>query len=175
MEDTEDTGVAAKAGTVGAPGSPCPMPVTFDLAVDWKPDPVENDPDDEFATLFGQGPVSLVCEIDAKPAGNIAFLRVWVGADAGADTRKALEAFVADGAKDRKDEAYRETKAGKFAATEVTYLNTNEFLDEPKKERAFAVSTPKGVVIVDLGGFDSEEHEQMLPVYELARKSLRTS
>lgn len=173
--DAEDRGQAAKAGTVGGPGSPCPMPVAFDLAADWKPDPVENDQDDEFATLFDQGPVSLVCEIDAKPAGNIGFLRVWVGADAGDDARRALEAFVVDGAKDREDEAYKETKAGKFTATEVTYLNTSEFLDEPKKERAFAVSTPKGVVIVDLGGFDSEEHEQMLPAYELARKSLRSS
>ena len=173
--DAEDKGEAAKAGTVGDPGSSCPMPVTFDLAADWKPDPVENDTDDEFSALFDQGPVSLVCEIDAKPAGHIGFLRVWIGADAGDDTRRALEAFVADGAKDRKDEAYRETKAGKFAATEVTYLNTNEFLDEPKKERAFAVSTPEGVVVVDLGGFDSEEHEQMLPAYELARKTLRSS
>lgn len=164
-----------KDGSVGAPGSPCPMPVTFDLAADWKPEAVEHAADDEFAGLLEQGPVSLVCEIDAKPAGNIGFIRVWVGADASADTREVLEAFVADAAADRRKEAYSETKAGKFDATEVSYVNTGEFLDEPKKERAFAVATPKGVVVVELGGLDFEEHEQMLPAYELARKTLRSS
>ncbi|MGX6742763.1 lipoprotein [Streptomyces xantholiticus] len=164
-----------KGGSVGAPGSPCPMPVTFDLVADWKPEAVEPAADDEFAGLLEQGPVSLVCEIDAKPAGNIGFIRVWVGADAGDDTRKVLEAFVADAAADRRKEAYTETKAGTFDATEVSYVNTGEFLDEPRKERAFAVATPKGVVVVDLGGSDSEEHEQMLPAYELARKTLRSS
>lgn len=165
----------AKGRSVGAAGSPCSMPITFDLAADWKPEAVESAPDDEFAALLEQGPVTLVCEIDAKPAGNIGFMRVWVGADAGDDTREALEAFVADGARNREQEAYTQIEAGKFAATEVTYVNTDEILDEPKKERAFAVATPRGVVIVDLGGLDSEEHEQMLPAYELARKTLRSS
>ncbi|MGN9792002.1 lipoprotein [Streptomyces sp. OZ13] len=165
----------AEAGSVGAPGSACPMPVTFSLAADWKPERLESDKDSEFAAVLDQGPVTLVCEIDAKPAGHIGFIRVWVGAEAGDDTRKALQAFVADGAKERTDEVYKETKAGKLAATEVTYINKNEFFDDPKKERAFAVATPRGLVVVDLGGFDSQEHEQMLPAYELAKRTLRIS
>lgn len=165
----------AAAGSVGAPGSACPMPVTFSLAADWKPERVESDKDGEFAAILEQGPVTLVCEIDAKPAGHVGFIRVWAGADAGDDTRKALQAFVAEGAKERTDEVYKETKAGEFAATEVTYINKNEFFDDPKKERAFAVATPKGLVVVDLGGLDSQEHEQMLPAYELAKRTLRVS
>ncbi|MCX4818413.1 lipoprotein [Streptomyces sp. NBC_01142] len=161
---------AKKAGTVGGSGSPCVLPVTFDLAADWKPEAMKNN--DTFGALTA-GPVTLVCEIDAKPAGNIGFLRVWTGTSGGDDTRKALEAFVADESKDRDKVEYTETEAGDFSATEVSYLNTNEFLDEPKKERALAVTTPRGVVVLHLGGFDTEEHEEMLPAYELAKKSLR--
>ncbi|MFF3400298.1 lipoprotein [Streptomyces sp. NPDC002659] len=160
---------AAKGGTVGGAGSPCVLPVSFDLAADWKPKAVKEDK--QFG-LTKQGPVTLVCEIDAKPAGNIGFLRVWTGGRAGDDPRKALEAFVAEEAKSRAKVAYAQIKAGEYAATEVTYLNTNEFLDAPKKERALALTTPKGVVVVHLGGLDNEEHEGMLPAYELAKKSL---
>ncbi|TQK52764.1 hypothetical protein FBY35_3212 [Streptomyces sp. SLBN-118] len=161
---------AAKGGTVGGPGSPCALPVSFDLAADWKP---KADTMDKQFGLTKQGPVTLVCEIDAKPAGNIGFLRVWTGGRAGDDPRKALEAFVAGEAKSRDKVAYAQIKAGEYAATEVTYLNTNEFLDAPKKERALALTTPKGVVVVHLGGLDTAEHEAMLPAYELAKKSVR--
>ncbi|MBM9620206.1 lipoprotein [Streptomyces zhihengii] len=164
-----------KAGSVGAETSACPLPVVFDLAEGWSPEAVAHEPDGEFAALLEQGPVSLRCEIDAKPAGHIGFLRVWAGGAAGDDPRAALEAFVADAAADREDEVYTETKAGAYDAVEVRYLNTGELLDAPKRERAFALTTPDGVVVVDLGGLDSEEHEQMLPAYELARKSLRDS
>lgn len=167
---TDTAKAAEKGGTVGDSGSPCALPVSFDLAADWKPEAVNND--DEFGS-FTQGTVTLVCEIDAKPAGNIGFLRVWTGGKSGDDARKALEAFVADEAKSREKVEYKETKAGDLSATEVTYVNTDEFLDEPKKERAFAVTTERGVVVLHLGGMDSEEHEEMLPAYELAKKSVR--
>jgi hypothetical protein len=163
---------AAKGGTVGGAGSPCALPVSFDLAAGWKPKAVKEDK--QFG-LLKQGPVTLVCEIDAKPAGNIGFLRVWTGGRAGDDPRKALEAFVAEEAKSRDKVAYAQIKAGEYAATEVTYRNTNEFLDAPKKERALAFTTPKGVVVVHLGGLDNEEHEGMLPAYELAKKSLHSA
>ncbi|MGI5401995.1 lipoprotein [Streptomyces sp. CA-135486] len=165
-----DTPTAAKGGTVGGAGSPCALPVSFDLAADWQPKAVRDDP------TFGltkQGPVTLVCEIDAKPAGHLGFIRVWTGGAGGDDPRKALEAFVAEEAKSRGKVVYAQTKAGEYAAAEVSYLNTNEFLDEPKKERALAFTTGKGVVVVHLGGLDSEEHEAMLPAYELAKKSVR--
>ncbi|MFI9586561.1 lipoprotein [Streptomyces sp. NPDC052236] len=166
---------AEKGGTVGAAGSACVLPVSFDLAADWKPEAVKADTGGEFGGLFTQGTVTLACEIDAKPAGNIGYIRVWTGGKSGEDVRKALEAFVADEAKSRKQEVYKEIKAGDLAVTEVTYLNTGELLDAPKNERAFAVTTGRGVVVVHLGGLDSEEHKQMLPAYELAKKSVRTT
>ncbi|MGW3624376.1 lipoprotein [Streptomyces sp. NPDC000880] len=163
-------GTAAKGGTVGGAGSPCALPVAFDLAADWRPKAVKSDP---ALGVLKQGPVTLVCEIDAKPAGHIGFIRVWTGGAGGDDPRKALEAFVADEAKSRDKVAYSQTKAGQYAAAEVNYLNTDEFLDQPKKERALAFTTGKGVVVVHLGGLDSEEHEAMLPAYELAKKTVR--
>ncbi len=161
----------AKGGTIGGAGSPCALPVSFDLAADWTAEAVKND------STFGavtNGTVTLVCEIDAKPAGHLGFLRVWTGGAAGDDPRTALEAFAADEAKDKKDVKYAATTAGTYTASEVTYLNTNEFLDAPKKERAVAFTTPRGVVVLHLGGLDTEEHEAMLPAYELARKSVRS-
>ncbi|MFF3326614.1 lipoprotein [Streptomyces sp. NPDC002889] len=161
---------AEKGGSVGGSGSPCALPVTFDLAASWEPEAV-----DTALGALKQGPVTLVCEIDAKPAGNIGFMRVWTGGKRGDDARKALEAFVAAESKSREQEKYGETKAGEFAAAEVSYLNTDDALDAPKKERALAFTTPKGVVLLHLGGLDTQEHEQMLPAYELAKKSMSGS
>ncbi|MGW4687027.1 lipoprotein [Streptomyces sp. NPDC004244] len=172
------TGVKA-AGSVGGAGSPCRLPVTFDLAKDWKPKAVTHAEDDQFASLFKQGGTTLACEIDAKPAGNLGFLRVWI-ADAPAapgDARTVLEAFMA-GEKTTGAPAYTELRTGTggaaLPAVEAAYETAP--LDEAKKERAFAVVTPGGAaVVVHLGGFDSGEHEAMLPAYRLAQQSLGPS
>ncbi|MFK4101980.1 lipoprotein [Streptomyces sp. NPDC019531] len=155
---------AATGGTMGAVGSACELPVTFDIAKSWTAESVE--------APLRQGPVSLACEVDAKPAGNIGYLRVWAGEPGTDDTQKVLEAFVAaeDGASKAQ---YRSFKAGEFTGVEVEYLYTGELLDESKKESAFAVTTADGPVVVHLGGLDTEEHEEMLPAYELAQRTLR--
>ncbi|MFB8028222.1 MULTISPECIES: lipoprotein [unclassified Streptomyces] len=162
---------AEKGAPLGGAGSACELPVTFDLAADWKPESVEVEPGSEFAALGQQGSATMVCEIDAKPAGNIGYIRVWQGKGASTTPRAALEDFVA-GDRNASEAAYEETEAGRVPAAEVTYTVSGELLDEPKKERAFAVATPKGPVVVHLGGLDSQEHEEMLPAYELAKKSL---
>jgi hypothetical protein len=152
------------------------LPVEFDLAESWLPKAVimDTDPDSELAFLTRQGPVAITCEIDAKPAGNIGFLRVWI-ADASDDSpRQILDAFMAE-AGDIEEPEYLEAKAGEFAAAEVSYLTSSELFDESKKERALAVSTPNGVVVLHLGGLDTEEHEAMLPAYELAKQSMRSA
>ncbi|MEU5656239.1 lipoprotein [Streptomyces sp. NPDC047737] len=161
-----------KGVTIGAPGSACELPVTFDLAADWKPQAVEVDPGSELAELGQQGSATMVCEIDAKPAGNLGYLRVWQGKGSGTAPRAALEDFVA-GDPNATGASYEETEAGSVAAAEVTYTVEIELLDERKTERAFAVATPDGPVVVHLGGMDSQEHEEMLPAYELARKTLK--
>ncbi|MGW7055436.1 lipoprotein [Streptomyces sp. NPDC054887] len=160
-----------KAALVGSAGTPCALPVSFRTAADWTAEKVTaGDEDDAFASLARQGSVKLVCEIDAKPAGNIGFLRVWTGAGGGTP-REVLESFMAD-EKNAGTVRYRETKAGELPATEVTYLVTSEFQDEPKKERALAVVAPGGAVVLHLGGLDTAEHEQMLPAYDLARSTM---
>lgn len=161
-----------KGGTLGAPGSACELPVTFDLAADWKPQAVAVEPGSELTELWRQGAATMVCEIDAKPAGNIGYLRVWQGKGAGTAPRAALEDFVA-GDPNATGASYEKTEAGSVAAAEVTYTVDVELLDERKTERAFAVATPDGPVVVHLGGLDSQEHEEMLPAYELARTSLK--
>ncbi|MGW1430384.1 lipoprotein [Streptomyces sp. NPDC002431] len=164
---------AAGAGSVGAAGSACPMPLSFDLAASWKPKAAHVDKDSELGAALGvQGGATLICEIDAKPAGNIGFLRVWRGEKSDATPRRALERFTAaeEGAEKF---VYTEVRAGDRPAVEVAYTAHSELLDESKKERAFAVATPDGPVVVHLGGMDTREHEQMLPAYELAKKTVR--
>ncbi|MEU0831600.1 lipoprotein [Streptomyces sp. NPDC005969] len=163
---------AVKGGSVGGPGSACALPVTFDLVASWKPAAVQAVEDDALSELAKQGPVTLVCEIDAKPAGNIGFLRVWTGDRTGSTPRQVLKAFLAADPNAGRA-TYTDLKGGSLTAAEVGYTVSSELLDEPKKEQAFAVSTPSGPVVVHLGGLDSQEQQEMLPAYELAKKSVR--
>ncbi|MFJ3230941.1 lipoprotein [Streptomyces sp. NPDC086787] len=174
--DTEATEVAKSGGTIGAAHSACELPVAFGTAEGWKAKAVragKAGSDGDLAdALLRQGPVTLACEIDAKPAGNIGFLRAWTGSPGGADARGVLRAFVA-AEKNTKEARYRPFTAGGLSGVEVDYLYTTKLLDETKKESAFAVVTPDGPVVVHLGGMDTEEHEAMLPAYELAKRTLR--
>ncbi|MFJ4685497.1 lipoprotein [Streptomyces sp. NPDC088789] len=128
----------------------------------------------ELAGLLQQGPVTLVCEIDAKPAGHVGFLRVWTGEKGEADPRAVLTEFLA-GEDGVSKERYSTFSGDGGSGAEVAYLLTIEFLDETKKERAFAVTTPDGPVVVHLGGMDSAEHDAMIPAYELAKKTLKVA
>ncbi|WP_431788224.1 lipoprotein [Streptomyces sp. G9] len=167
-----EAAVAAKGGRLGGAGSACELPVTFDLAARWKPKAIELEPDSVLAGLAEQGTVKMVCEIDAKPAGNIGFLRVWRGEASEDGPQAVLKAFVADDP-NASEAAYTQVKAGALAAAEVGYTVHSELMDESKKERAFAVTTPDGPVVVHLGGMDTDEHTAMLPAFELAKKSMK--
>ncbi|MDX3750935.1 lipoprotein [Streptomyces sp. AK08-02] len=158
-------GTAAKSGGgIGAAGSACELPVTFDIAEDWTAEAVHEPP--------RQGPVALVCEVDAKPAGHIGFLRVWTGAPGADDAGTVLKAFMAaeTGATKARYSAF---KAGALSGVEVRYTYKTEFDDTAKTERALAVTTPRGPVVVHLGGLDDGEHEAMLPAYELAKRTVK--
>ncbi|MZG00794.1 hypothetical protein GTW62_00745 [Streptomyces sp. SID5614] len=170
--EAEGVEVAAKGGRLGGAGSACELPVTFDLAARWKPKAIELEPDSVLADLAEQGTVKMVCEIDAKPAGNIGFLRVWRGEASEDDPQAVLKAFVEDDP-NASEAAYTQVKAGALAAAEVGYTVHSELMDESKQERAFAVITPDGPVVVHLGGLDSDEHTAMLPAFELAKRSLK--
>ncbi|WP_405857182.1 lipoprotein [Streptomyces sp. NBC_00090] len=161
---------AAAGAALGGPGTACRLPVSFTLAKEWKPVAIEDPENPEFAVLTRQGPATVRCEVDAKPAGHVGYLRVWTAGKGPA--RAALEGFV-KAEKGTSAVSYRETKAGALPATEVTYTVHNEVMDETKEERALAVATPEGAVILHLGGLDTEEHRAMLPAYELARTTLK--
>lgn len=181
----EATEAVESGGTVGPAGSACELPVTFDTAAKWKPEaidtaPVEsgNEIAEELAEgLLHQGPFTAACEIDAKPAGNIGFIRVWTG-EAGATAKDAealLKEFVAAEGNTSKARYSDFSSDSDVSGAEVQYLYTSEVLEETKKERAFIAVTPAGPVVVHLGGFDTAEHEAMLPAYELAKRTLRTT
>ncbi|MFB6837443.1 lipoprotein [Streptomyces sp. NPDC056361] len=163
-------GVPKAAATLGGPGTACALPVSFALAERWEPEAIDDPENPEFAALTRQGPAVVRCEVDAKGAGHVGYLRIWTAGKGPA--RTALEGFVKAERKTSKV-AYRETGAGALPATEVTYTVANELMEESKEERAFAVSTSKGVVIVHLGGLDTDEHRAMIPAYELAKSTLK--
>lgn len=182
-EESKATADVARRGeTVGAAGSACELPVTFDTAEFWEPEAIDAEESSEASgdladladAFLRQGPVTAACEIDAKPAGKIGFLRIYTGEPQGADAAAVLKEFVAaeDGVSGEK---YRPFEAGDVTGTEVEYLTTSEVLEETKKERALAVGTPEGTVILHLGGLDTAEHEAMLPAFELAKSTLRVT
>ncbi|MEU0133471.1 lipoprotein [Streptomyces sp. NPDC006296] len=172
--DDAPAATAAKGVALGGQGSACALPVTFELAAGWKPAAVAVEAGSELAALGEQGPVTLVCEADAKPAGNIGYLRVWRGEPLAGEPRAVLESFVAADPNTSRA-AYSEVRAGTLTAVEVRYTVSGELPDEPKPERAFAVATPDGPVVVHLGGLDAQEHEEMLPAYTRARSTLALS
>lgn len=184
-ESGHASGAAARRGdTVGAAGSACALPVTFDIARGWRAAAVEGPAAgvsdgtdaDPAESLLRQGPVTLVCEIDAKPAGSIGFLRVSTGKPGSGDAGAVLRAFVAaeDGTSGARYRPFTFTSGGP-AGVRVDYVHTSELLGESKRESALAVVTPRGPVVLHLGGLDSAEHDAMLPAFELARQTLRTA
>ncbi|KUN79352.1 hypothetical protein AQJ66_28710 [Streptomyces bungoensis] len=183
------TRTAASGDTVGAAGSACELPVSFSAAKHWKARGIDagaaaakasSGPDGDLAAeladaFLRQGPVTAACEIDAKPAGHIGFLRVWTGKPGDADARAVLRAFVAAEDEVSGERYHAFTTAAGLSGAEVEYVTTSKLLEESKKERALAVSTPDGPVVLHLGGMDTDEHEAMLPAYELAKQTLQVS
>jgi hypothetical protein len=162
---------------LGAAGSPCRLPVAFELAELWEPEAVDIDKAGELAALLRAGPFEVVCEVDAKPAGEIGFLRVYVAKARTGTPRSHLEAFVAaespkTGGVEVRNIKYTAPTIGGTPAAEVTYEPYNKALDHKSKYSAFAVNTPQGAVVVKLAPGGADEHANVLPAFELARTSL---
>jgi hypothetical protein len=161
------------AGVVGAAGSGCELPVTFKTAEKWKPKAVEIAADDPLAELATKGTLRLICEIDAKPAGHLGFLRVWTGPAKGGDLRTALKPFITE-AKTR-EVTYTPATAGGLDGLDgldVSFEQYQKLTEEWLPHRAFAVVNGESVVALDLGGVDAAEHKAMLPAYESAIRTL---
>ena len=135
----DDVAPATAATTVGPKGSACTLSMTFSVPAKWKVEAVKG------GAEFTIGPAVAVCEIDAKPAGHIGFLRVWQITGATPlnpqDTvDKYLAVFTGP-----KEQQYRRTKAGPLDAFEATWTEDGE------RKRAFLVTTPSGTLMVTLG------------------------
>lgn len=168
------------AGTIGDPGSACPLPVTFDRAIGWQPDvpgPVDAVTDaslrEALDALTSPGPFELACEVEAP--SNVGLLRVYTGPAklASRDPERLLRTF-ADELEGGTDLTFatRESPDG-LPITDVTYTEVVELLDEERPRRAFLVAVDDAVVVVHIGGLDAEEHEGMVPAFELAMGSVR--
>ncbi|MBP2325155.1 hypothetical protein JOF56_005540 [Kibdelosporangium banguiense] len=165
----DDTKPAAAEGKVGGADTACKLPVQFDTAAKWKAKQVTSA--EEGGSLTNQGTFTMVCEIDAKPAGNLGFLRVWTSRTTG-QARAALDRFLADDRNITVPEI-REVKVAGATAAEVTYVRDNPTAEVKKRERVLVVPTPDGAALLHLGGLDDEEHDQMLPAYVLAKQTMK--
>ncbi|MFB7937299.1 lipoprotein [Streptomyces sp. NPDC056049] len=158
---------------VGGAGTPCVLPVSFSLSEDWETKAVEAPENPDFADLVKQGPATVVCEAKAEGTPHIGFLRVWTAPKG--PVRPTLDAFVkADKSKGIALTDLGVGRAGGVPAVEARYSVFSELTEEWRAERAFAVTTPKGVVVVELGGLDSEE-DDMVAAYEAVKAGLKVS
>jgi hypothetical protein len=158
---------APEAARIGAAGSACDLPVTFGIAASWRPKAVALASDEPLAELGRRYPLTLVCEIDAKPAGSIGFLRVWTGGRG--PLRASLAAFIGT---DAIEPVFTELRVGGRLAVEVVYQQKSELDDAMDQERAFLVETTTGIAAISLDSFDNDEHTSMLPAYQLAKSGL---
>jgi len=179
-DDADDKDVAAFAA-VGGADSACPLPVVFDRDQGWVPKRprVEEITDasvqESLASLTSPGPFDLACEL-VSPV-DLGAMRVYTGpaALAGRDPEALLKTFVdayEEGA--ARDLAFEPATAESGTAlVEATYERYDDLDEAYVPRRAFLAPGDDGVALFLLGGLDAEEHEGMLPAYELARRSVR--
>ncbi|MEU2515007.1 lipoprotein [Streptomyces syringium] len=159
------------AARIGTAGTACELPVSFEVAKGWKPKASSAEDARMLAKLYDRTSAKASCAIDAKPAGLLGTMRVWTADRTDKSPRQVLDAFMAE-EKRVIEQEFSETKAGDLPAAEVTYKEKSPILDEPAPKRALAVTTPKGTMILILTAFDGGEYKDMLPAWELAKKTL---
>ncbi|MFV2101321.1 lipoprotein [Micromonospora sp. LOL_024] len=174
----DEVAAAVPAGTVGAAG-PCPLPVTFDLAQDWRAEAVEApDPGNELGNavaeaLTRRGGSTVRCELDGR-AVVPGFVRVWIVDGEGTPARQALEAFV-DAEEQVSEPQYRETRPGDLDVVEATWLSRRALTDSDVREWALAVQLGHRTVLVEASTTSFGEPVDVLPAYRLARDTLAGS
>ncbi|SHG51548.1 lipoprotein [Streptoalloteichus hindustanus] len=167
----DDVRPEPSAGKIGGSDTPCALPVAFDLAKSWKAQSVQVDASGPAVQLGRKGGFGLKCEIDAKGAGHLGFLRVWVADQPGGVPRQALEKFLG-GEKNLSEQQYRELTVGGMTAAEVTYAQEYPAMEMRTRKRVVAVNAPRGMVLVALDGLDADENRGMVPAHALAKQSM---
>ena len=147
---------AAAAGPeIGAAGSACTLPISISVADKWKPSAIEGEPE-------------LLCEISARPAGSIGFLRIYHKKGV-TDAKAALTAYTTK--PQYSDVKLSDIKAGSVAGEEVSYTIDSSGTKSPGL--VFAVPVSDGTVLVSLDSLDDEIQQDNRPAYELAKSSLK--
>ncbi len=146
---------AAAGPEIGAAGSDCPLPISISVADKWKASAIEGEPE-------------LLCEISARPAGSIGFLRIYHKKGT-TDAKAALTAYTAkpqySGVK------LTDIKAGSVAGEEASY--TIDSSGDKSPGLVFAVPVSDGTVLVSLDSLDDDIQRDNRPAYELAKSSLK--
>lgn len=148
-----DPAPAAAGGKIG-PGTACAIPATLSTAAKWKPKDVSG-------AGVTAGGVTLRCEIDAKPAGVLGFIRVYTYE--GGDAQQALTALLDSPLLGGKKSAEQRVKIGGKSGVEAALA-----AESTGPGRAFAA----GGVVVVWRGLDEAEFASGLPAYVLARTSI---
>jgi hypothetical protein len=154
----------ARASKTGVgPGKACPAPISFDTAKKWKPEHIAGR---SFSGIpLNRKELTLLCEIDAKPAGITGFIRVWKVRKS-ATARTALM-MAAPAFQQATGLEFHEITVGGQSTLELTYTA------DGSPGRAFAVTLASGEIIVtDWKGLDRQAHQAGLAAYQLARSSL---
>jgi hypothetical protein len=166
---------AAAGASIGAKGTACELPFSFQTAADWKAEAVDVKKLGELAALAKVGDFTVVCEIDAKPAGSIGFIRVHLAGKLPGEPAEHLQEFVKDavGKREVSGTDITELQIGGAQAAEASWETVDKEYDIRSKYTAFALSTKSGMVVVQLAPLDTGEFTAMQPAYELAKKSVK--
>ncbi|WP_159395292.1 lipoprotein [Streptomyces albireticuli] len=156
---------------VGGTGSACELPVSFETGEGWTAKSMSVGDAAFLGSVTEHKYLKGTCELDTKER-VISRMLVWTGPATGSSARQVLEAFMAEEKKYLVESEYQDIKVGGLPAVEVVYKLNSPKLKEDREQRALAVSTPKGAAVVQLRGFDTAEHRRILPVYELAKKTM---
>lgn len=155
---------------VGDTESACDLPMSFEMAEGWKAKSMSAGDSAFLGTLTEHKSLKGACELDTAER-VISRMLVWTGPATDSSPRKVLETFMAE-EKYLVESRYQDVKLGGRPAVEIVYKLNSPKLREDREQRALALTTPKGVAVIQLRGFDTAEHRSMLPVYELAKKTM---
>ncbi|MEU5162018.1 lipoprotein [Streptomyces sp. NPDC020875] len=169
-EPAYDTKV--KTQRIGAAGSPCALPVAFDIPAAWKVNeavPVERT---GMAVEYSE----YLCELDARPGGGKGSIRIHNDQSRLSQPRESLERFIRAGRlTERKNVEYRDTKAGPYKAVEVSYEGYNESRKARVKDTRIAFEAPQGLVVFSVEALDPVDHDALLPELDRIKDTLKAS